>query len=191
MDNGSEFKRDFKPLLETYDIKAKRISVKNPKANSVLERIHQVVGDMLRSKDLENYDFQNENPWADILSSVAWAIRSTVHTTLDATPGQLVFGRDMIFQDTFKANWQAIHARKARSSLKSNLRENKKRTNYTYTVGSYAHVTSTDIKRKLVAPNEGPFRVNEVYTNGTVKIQRGPTEAVSYTHLTLPTRIRV
>ena len=62
------------PLLETYDIIAKRISVKNPQANAVLERIHQVVGDMLRSKDLENYDFQSENPWADILSSVVCAI---------------------------------------------------------------------------------------------------------------------
>ena len=30
MDNGSEFKRDFKPLLKTYGIKAKHISVKNP-----------------------------------------------------------------------------------------------------------------------------------------------------------------
>ena len=28
MDNGSEFKRDFKPLLQTYGIKAKHISVK-------------------------------------------------------------------------------------------------------------------------------------------------------------------
>ena len=126
MDNGSEFKRNFKPLLQTYGIKVKHISVKNPQANAILERIHQVVGDMLRSKNLEDYDFTQDDPWSDILASVAWAIRSTVHTTLEATPGQLVFGRDMIFQDTFKANWQAIHASKAKRAVVSNIRENKK-----------------------------------------------------------------
>ena len=148
MDNGSEFKRDFKPLLQTYGIKAKHISVKNPQANAILERIHQVVGDMLRLKDLANYDLDSTDPWSEILASVAWAIRSTVHTTLEAPPGQLVFGRDMIFHNTFKANWQAIHARKARAAVKSNIRENSTRSKYTYTVGDYAYVTSTNIKRK-------------------------------------------
>ena len=113
MDNGSEFKHDFKPLLQTFDIKPKHMIIKNSQENAVLERIHQVVGDMLRSKDLENYDFDATDPWSDILASVAWAIRNNVHRTLDATPGQLVFGRDMIFHDTFRANWQTIHNRKA------------------------------------------------------------------------------
>ena len=126
IDNGSELKRDFKPLLKTFGIKAKHISVKNPQTNVVLERVHQVVADMLRSKDLENYDLDQDDPWSEILASVAWAIRSTVHSTLEATPGQLVFGRDMIFQDTFRANWQSIHASKARKVVQSNIRENSK-----------------------------------------------------------------
>jgi hypothetical protein len=33
------------------------------------------------------------------------AIRSTYHTTLQATPCQLVFGRDMIYNIAFRANW--------------------------------------------------------------------------------------
>ena len=131
---------------------------------------------MLRSKDLENYDLDQDDPWSDILASVAWAIRSTVHSTLEATPGQLVFGRDIIFQDTFKANWQAIHASKARKAVQSNIRENSKRSNFQYQVGMYAYVTSTDIKRKMGPQNEGPYRINDVFTNGTVNIQRGPTE---------------
>ena len=56
------------------------------------------------------------------------------------------------------------------------LEQNSTRSKCIYTVGDYAYVTSTDIKRKLQAQNEGPFRVNEVFTNGTVKIQRDPTE---------------
>ena len=79
----------------------------------------------------------------------------------------------MIFHDTFKANWQIIHARKANMALKSNIRENSKRSNYKYVVGDYVHITSNDIKRKLSAQNEGPYRINIVYTNGMVKVQRG------------------
>ena len=36
-----------------------------------------------------------DDPWSGILSAVA--VRSIFHTTLQATPGQLVFGRDIIY----------------------------------------------------------------------------------------------
>ena len=47
-------------------------------------------------------------------------------------------------------------------------------------VDSYTHITSTDIKikRELVAPNEGPYRVNEIFTNNTVKLQRSPIKEI-------------
>ena len=176
MDNGKEFKGDFYPLLNAYGIKAKRTTVKNPQANAVLERVHQVIGDMLRTHDLENYEFDHEDSWTDILASVAWAIRSSVHSTKEATPGQLVFGRDMIFHDTFRANWQAIHMHKVRDTLKNNERENKTRNNHIYKDGDYALVTDYDVKRKMMAPNQGPYLINKVMTNGTVKLQRGPVE---------------
>ena len=57
----------------------------------MLERIRQVVADMLRSRDLEDYDLTQKNPWSDRLASVVWAIRSTVHNTLEKPPGQVVF----------------------------------------------------------------------------------------------------
>ena len=82
----------------------------------------------------------------------------------------------MIFPDTFRANWQAIYASKARKAVKGNLRENSKRSKCQYQVGMYAYVTSYNIYRKLSAQNKGPFHVNEDFTNSTVKIQRGPIE---------------
>ena len=48
----------------------------------------------VETKNLQKYDFDDMDPWSELLSSVAWAICSTHHTTLQATPGQLVFGRD-------------------------------------------------------------------------------------------------
>ena len=61
-------------------------------ANSILERVHQVLGNMLRTKNLQEYDFDDMDPWSELLGSLAWAIHSTHHTTLQATLGQLVFG---------------------------------------------------------------------------------------------------
>ena len=56
-DNGSEFKKDFLPLLQDFSIKPRPTTVKNPQANAVVERVHQVVGNMLRTQDLENRIF--------------------------------------------------------------------------------------------------------------------------------------
>jgi hypothetical protein len=41
-------------------------------------------------------------------SIFAYAIRSTFHTTIKATPEQLVFGRDMVLPITLLADWGAI-----------------------------------------------------------------------------------
>jgi hypothetical protein len=42
-DNGSEFKIHFITLCESYGVKPKQTSIKNPLANATLEQIHQVV----------------------------------------------------------------------------------------------------------------------------------------------------
>ncbi len=39
-DNGSEFKLHFEALCDSYGIKRKPTSVKNPQANAILERVH-------------------------------------------------------------------------------------------------------------------------------------------------------
>jgi hypothetical protein len=49
-----------------------------------------------------------KDPWGPFLVSAAYAIRSTFHTTLKATPGQLVFGRDMVLLIKFMADWGKI-----------------------------------------------------------------------------------
>jgi hypothetical protein len=77
--------------------------MKNPAANMV-ERVHQTPGNLLRVYELEEYEFPCGDPWSNILASAAWAICSTFHTMLGATPGQLVYGQDMLFDLSFKAN---------------------------------------------------------------------------------------
>jgi hypothetical protein len=105
--------------------------------------------------------------------SAAFAIRSTYHTTLKATPGQLVFGRDMLLPIKFKANWAEIKARHQEEMRHNNERENKGRKIHDYKVGDRILLTDSRKKSKLSPPREGPYQVEHVYTNGTLLIQRG------------------
>jgi hypothetical protein len=49
---------------------------------------------------------------------------SACHTTLQASLGQLVFGRDMIHDIRFQANWDRIKNNKQNIIESSNTREN-------------------------------------------------------------------
>ena len=96
-DNGSKFKRDFTPLLKDFDIKSVLTSVKNPQANAPVELLHQVILNMLVTKDLDNKVFDYIDPWCENLAYIAWTIRYYYHRTIISTPGQDVFVRDMLF----------------------------------------------------------------------------------------------
>ena len=119
-------------IKEDYHIKARPITVRNPQANAIVERVHQTIGNMIKTFQLEDNYLDEDDPWAGILSATAFAVRSTYHTTLQATPGQLVFGRNMIVNIQHTANWKAIKDRKQRIIKKNNLRENRTRIPHTY-----------------------------------------------------------
>ena len=104
-DNGTEFKAIFKRLCDNFGVDLKPTTAYNPTANGIVERVHQTLGNMLCTHELEGQGTGSTRTVQMYLSSVAWAIRSTYHTTLDATPGQVVFGRDMILPIQHKADW--------------------------------------------------------------------------------------
>ena len=96
-ENGSNFKRYFTPLIEEFDIKPVLTSVKKQKANAMVERVHQLILNMLVTKDIDNKVFIYIGPWGENLASIAWAIRAYYHRTIMATQGQAVFDRYMLF----------------------------------------------------------------------------------------------
>jgi hypothetical protein len=172
-DNGSEFLgEEFANTLDSYGIQRVPTTVKNPAANMV-ERVHQTLGNLLRVYELEEYEFPRGDPWSNILASAAWAIRSTYHTTLGATPGQLIYGRDMLFDLAFKANWKNIEERKRTRIQDSNERENAKRIRHTYKVGDLVSKDRNQLQPKLHRPRDGPYTVEKVYSNGILKIRKG------------------
>jgi hypothetical protein len=44
----------------------------------------------------------------DFIVAAAWALRSTYHTVLGSSPGAAIFGRDMLFDIPYLADWKAI-----------------------------------------------------------------------------------
>jgi hypothetical protein len=48
-----QFKLHLEHLCDSYGIKRKPTTVKNPQANALLERVHQVLGQMLRTSELD------------------------------------------------------------------------------------------------------------------------------------------
>ena len=66
-DNGYEFKRGFKPLLKDFYIKPILMTIKNPQANDIVERLHQLILNMLVTKDLANKVFIDIDPWGETL----------------------------------------------------------------------------------------------------------------------------
>ena len=119
-DRGSEFiGQDFKEMIKNdYGIKGKPITTRNPQANSVVERIHQVLANMVRTFELENKYLDKEDPWKAILSATAFAVRSTISITTQSTPAQLVFGKAMMLNIKHMANWEFIRDRTKIKSTK-------------------------------------------------------------------------
>jgi len=175
-DNGGEFKNIFKELCLNYGLTPKPSTEYNPQANSMIERIHLTLGNMLRSYELEEQDLDDDHPFDEFLNAAAWALRSTYHTVLNATPGQLVYGRDMLLPVQYKADWAAIALKKHQQILKDNLRENKTRLPHQYKVGDQVVLTNPGIIPKMSLPRKGPYEIIRIHTNGTVHIKRGPIE---------------
>jgi hypothetical protein len=90
---------------------------------------------MIRTYQVEGIDLDDDDSFAGLVSAVSFAVQSTYHTTLQSTPGQLVFGRDMIFLFNHIADWQLIKNRKQKLIDNNNKRENAKRVDYDYKVG--------------------------------------------------------
>ena len=102
-DNGNEFiGMEFQQMLSSYGIKSVATSVKNPRGNAIIERMHLTAGDMLRTMEFDGTNWLYEMD--RVLQVVAWAIRSTISTTTNYSPGQLVFSRDMIMQSQVTAD---------------------------------------------------------------------------------------
>jgi hypothetical protein len=102
---------------------------------------------MLRTSELNMAESVKASDIDVFLSDAAWAICSTHHTVLKASPGAAIFGQDMLFDIPFIADWQKIGEHRQKLTDLNNARKNEGRIDYDYKVG-----------QKLLLRKEGILR---------------------------------
>jgi hypothetical protein len=63
---------------------------------------------MLCTAELDMADSIAPSDVDAFLTNAAWAIHSTYHTVLKVSPGAAIFGRDMLSNISFLADWNKI-----------------------------------------------------------------------------------
>jgi hypothetical protein len=134
-DNGGEYNSFFEELVNNYGINKKNSTPFNTQSNGIIERVHLMLSDALRTAEIDGRELDDKDPWGPFLSCDAYAIHITFHTTIKATPGPLVFGRDMVLPKHSMADWGAIEQQCQKEMARNNRIENASRISHDYKVG--------------------------------------------------------
>ncbi len=109
-----------------------------------------------------------------LLSDAAWAVCSTHHTVLKASPGAAIFGQDMLFDIPFIADWQKIGEHRQKLTDLNNARENKGRIDYDNKVDQKVLLKKEHILCNAESRlHKKPRLITSVHTNGTITVQCG------------------
>jgi hypothetical protein len=108
---------------------------KKTQSNAVCERIHQTLGNILRTLLHGNTpkNIASAEQYVDKALSIAMhAMQAGAQSTLGSNPGNLVFNRDMFLNIPLIADWHAITQRREHFIHENLMRENQKRRGYNY-----------------------------------------------------------
>ena len=60
VDRGNEFLAEFNTIIQAdYSITVKPITSRNPQANSILERVHQTIGNIIRTFKVQDMELDD------------------------------------------------------------------------------------------------------------------------------------
>ncbi len=90
---------------------------------------------MMCTSELDMADSVDPVDIDTFIDNAAWAIHSTYHAVLKASLGAAIFGRDMLFDIPFVADWKQIGEYRQNQTDRSNKRENNKRVDQDCKVG--------------------------------------------------------
>ena len=102
--------------------------------NAVLERIHQVIRNLVRTFNISQTYVDKNDPWTVILAASAFVIFSTTNRLKVYSTVQLVFGHDMILPIKCVVDWELILQKKKTHINKDNIRKNRNRVDHYYKV---------------------------------------------------------
>jgi hypothetical protein len=136
---------------------------------------------MLCTAELDMADSVTPDDIDVFLDNVAWAIHSTYHTVLKASPAAAIFGRDILFDIPFMADWRKIGERRQSLTDHGNQHKNAKHIDYDYKVGDKVLVINESILHKAESTyGREQWTITTVHANGIIRIQCGTkTEGLS------------
>ena len=79
----------------------------------------------------------------------------------------------MVFKLASVVCWRVETAAKQRQLDIDNVRENAKQVTHDYVIGDQVYVEMNVIYQNLYYKKQGPYKITEVFTNGTVWVQQG------------------
>ena len=86
-------------------------------SNAILEQIHQVLGNLVRTFNVQQTYIDKNYPWTRILASALFVIHSAASRQKGYSPGQLIFGRDMILPIKHSVGWELIRLKNRRKLI--------------------------------------------------------------------------
>lgn len=102
-----QMKAEFMEICRNYGLKGIPVSKYIPHSNGIFEWTYLVISNMLQTSEHD----KNYGPLIMPViyqCAASWAIHNTYHMTLQATPGQLVFGRDINLLIPFRTVWARL-----------------------------------------------------------------------------------
>ena len=133
--------------------------------------MHQVLMTMLHTTELDMADTVASSDISDFLTDVAWAVHSTYHTVLKASPGAAIFGRDMLFDNPFLADWNKIGDYRQHQTNCNTQHEYKSCVDWDYKIGDKVLIRKEGILRKSESKyHSDPCTISPVHMNGTIRV---------------------
>jgi hypothetical protein len=176
-DTGGEFTgSEFQTVLQNCHIRDVCTTAKNPQSNAMCERMHQTVGNILKTLlhgELP-LDMASAKEYINETLSIAMhAMKAAIHSTLGSSPESLTFNGDMFLNIPLIADWHTIAQRREHLINENLIRENQKRPRYNY--APQQRVLDKKLKPcNLDKRTSGPYRVLPTHVNSTLTIELRP-----------------
>ena len=178
-DGGPEFGQEFVDMIKRSGITYSCVTSRNPQGNSIVERIHQAVGNVLRIV------VKDENPRSPAegrrviektLATAMHACRCATNGTIgNLSAGALAFHRDMFMDIPLIADILTLQKHRQGLVDKRLLKANASRVSHDFRVGEQVLKKKfLNLSDKLAPAFEGPYEITRVHTNGTVTLRIRP-----------------
>ena len=142
--------QEVEELLTSYGIQHKYTTTYNPQSNGIIERMHSTMKQHLRCLGMSK--------WHTKLPAAAWYLRAGYHSSIDTTPGKMVFNRDMLL--TYEQD--IIKSKDNPRRMKDLEKENNIRIDHVYNIGDLVLLYNSRRKSKFGIIWFGPYEIVEI-----------------------------